>query len=151
VRLTAITIDNTANSRSLTDYAVLTTIDTANLIAQRKMNAHGGDIRFIADNNELNFWVESGMDTNNTRIWVKVPNIPASSTKTIYMYYGDPNHRVCQSSGTKTFAMFDDFGGRGWEEFKYSGNPVMGPGSLAGGICICSARRPKSLEYVRFV
>jgi hypothetical protein len=128
-----ITIDNTANSQSLTDYTILTTVDTASLMAQGKMNAHGGDIRFIADNNELNFWVESGMDTNSTRIWVKVPSIPASSTKTIYMYYGNPNHKVPQGSGAKTFAMFDDFGGRGWEEFKYSGNPVMGPGSPAGG------------------
>ena len=129
----AITIDNTAGSQTLTDYAVMVTVDTEGLIGQNKMTPHGGDIRFVDGNSVLNFWVESGMDTNSTRIWVKVPSIPASSTKTIYMYYGSPNHRVPQGSGAKTFAVFDDFGGRGWEEFKYSHNPVMGPGSPAGG------------------
>ncbi|MGD1992525.1 MAG: DUF2341 domain-containing protein, partial [Anaerolineae bacterium] len=128
-----ITVDNTANPEALTDYAVLLTVDTASLIAAGKMAEHGGDIRFIRDGEELDFWVESGMNTPGTRIWVEVPEVSAGSTEQIVMYYGNPDRRVPQSDGGKTFPMFDDFGGRGWEEFKYSGNPVMGPGSSAGG------------------
>jgi hypothetical protein len=97
------------------------------------MNEHGGDVRFIDGEEELDFWVESGINTASTRIWVEVPNIPASSTKQVCMYYGNPNRRVPQSDGDRTFSVFDNFGGRGWEEFKYSGNPIMGPGSPAGG------------------
>jgi len=112
-----ITIDNT-NPSALTDHALLVTLDTASLIAADKMNAHGGDIRFVDGEEELAFWVESGMDTANTRLWVQVPNIPAAATKTIYLYYGNPNRRVSQSAGDKTFPVFDSFGGSGWEGYK---------------------------------
>ena len=126
-------IDNSTNPSALTDYAVLVSVNTASLIAAGKMNADGGDIRFLDGTTELNFWVESGMNTANTRIWVKVPNIPASSTKSISMYYGNPNRTIPRSDGAKTFPVFDSFGGQGWEGYKYSSNPVMGPGSTAGG------------------
>ena len=128
-----ITIDNTTASEELVDYPVLVTVDTASAIFEGKMTEHGGDIRFIDDDQELDYWVESGMNTSDTRIWVKVPGVAASSSKVIHMYYGNPNRTVPQSDGSKVFPAFDNFGGRGWEELKYSGNPVMGPGSTAGG------------------
>jgi hypothetical protein len=131
----AIIIDNNSGAQALTDYALLVSLDTESLIAAGKMNPHGGDIRFIDanDSNELDFWIEADINTPNTRIWVEVPNIADYSSKIIYMYYGSSNHRVAQSNGQNVFHEFDDFGGRGWEEFKYSGNPVMGPGSTALG------------------
>ncbi|MHC5076823.1 MAG: DUF2341 domain-containing protein, partial [Planctomycetota bacterium] len=128
-----ITIDNSSNAETLINHPLLIELDTAELISSDKMNYHGGDVRFIDSNEVLDFWIESGIDSNSTRIWVEVPNIPALSLKTIEMYYGSINHRVSQSSGNNTFDVFDDFGGRGWEEFKYSGNPLIGPGSTAGG------------------
>jgi hypothetical protein len=39
---------------------------------------------------------------------VKVPSIPASSTKTIYLYYGNPS-ATSQSNGAAVFDFFDDF------------------------------------------
>ena len=130
-----ITINNTTGAETLTNYAVLVTVDTAALIGSGKMNPYCGDVRFVDSTNseELDFWIESGINTSDTRIWVEAPNIPALSTETMYMYYGSANHKVPQSDGNDTFPVFDDFGGRGWEEFKYSSNPVMGPGSSAGG------------------
>jgi hypothetical protein len=128
-----ITIDNSAGSDALTDHAVLVTVDTAALIGAGKMNTHGGDIRFVDGATELDYWVESGLNSAATRIWVEVPSVAALSSHQIAMYYGNPNRTVPRSNGGKTFADFDDFGGRGWEEFKYGGNPVMGPGSTAGG------------------
>ena len=127
-----ITIDNQANSSALADYPVLVTVDTAGLIAAGKLNVNGGDLRFVDGTSELNFWVESGMNTPSTRIWVKVPAIPAAATKSISMYFGNTARTISRSDGAKTFPLFDNFGGTGWEGYKYP-TPVMGPGSTAGG------------------
>ena len=43
------------------------------------------------------------------------------------MYYGNPDRTISRSDGTKVFPVFDNFGGQGWEGYKYSGNPIMGP------------------------
>ncbi|MHC5182883.1 MAG: DUF2341 domain-containing protein, partial [Planctomycetota bacterium] len=136
-----VSVDNTAGLQVLTDHTVLVSIDTATLIAAGKMNPYGGDIRFVDPNGpmELDFWIEGGMNTADTRIWIEIPAIDADSVKTVYMYYGSSNHRVSQSDGSDTFIVFDDFGGRGWEENKYIDNPVMGPGSAAGGSGVFSS------------
>ena len=128
-----ITIDNTSNPFGLTNHPVLVTIDTASLISAGKMDVNGGDIRFLDGTSELDFWVESGMNTASTRIWVEVPAIPAISTKTFAMYYGNPERTISHSDGSKVFPVFDNYGGLGWEGYKYVGNPVTGPGSTAGG------------------
>jgi len=86
-------INVTENSGStLTDYQVILTVDTASLISEGKMQTDCEDIRFT-DSDEitgLSYWIELGCNTPNTKVWVKVPSLPASSTKTIYMYYGNP-------------------------------------------------------------
>jgi hypothetical protein len=49
------------------------------------------DIRFT-DSDEttlIDYWIESGCNTASTKIWVEVPSIAASSSETIYMYYGN--------------------------------------------------------------
>lgn len=106
-----ITINNTQNSNSLTDYQILVTMDTNSLISAGKMRDDCGDIRFFDPDNtssQLNYWIESGCNSTNTKIWVKVPSISAGSTKTIYMYYGNPNAQS-ESDGNATFLFFDDF------------------------------------------
>ncbi|MEM5824432.1 MAG: DUF2341 domain-containing protein, partial [Candidatus Aenigmatarchaeota archaeon] len=80
------------SGNTLTDYQVLITLDTASLISQNKMRNDCGDIRFTDSDGItlLNYWIEPNTcNTNNTRIWVKVPYIPANSNKTIYLYYGN--------------------------------------------------------------
>jgi hypothetical protein len=106
----ALTINNNSNSNSLTDYQVLTTLDTQSLISSGKMRSDCGDIRFTDSDGQtqLNYWIESGCNTSSTKIWVKVPSIPASSTKTIYVYYGNPS-ATSQSNVDATFVFFDDF------------------------------------------
>ncbi len=105
-----ITINNSSNSNALTDYQVLITLDTQSLISAGKMRSDGGDIRFTDSDGStlLNYWIESGINTTSTRIWVKVPSIPASSTKTIYVYYGNPS-ATSVSNGKATFVIYDDF------------------------------------------
>ncbi|MEW6069899.1 MAG: DUF2341 domain-containing protein [Candidatus Thermoplasmatota archaeon] len=96
---------------ALIDYQVLLTIDTASLISVGKMQSDGDDIRFTDANNiELSYWIESGINTTTTKIWVKVPNIPASGTSIIYTYYGNPNASGA-SNGNSTFEFFDNFEG----------------------------------------
>jgi len=105
-----ITIDNTSNSNNLTDYQVLVTLNTQSLISSGKMRNDCGDIRFTDSNGTtlLNYWLESGCNTTLTKIWVKVPLIPANSTKTIYIYYGNPS-ATSLSNPDNTFIFFDDF------------------------------------------
>jgi hypothetical protein len=103
-----ITINNP--SSDLSNYQVLVNLNTESLISSGKMRSDCGDIRFTDSDGltQLNYWLESGCNSDNTRIWVKVPYIPASSTKTIYVYYGNPS-ATSQSNGRATFMFFDDF------------------------------------------
>ena len=57
-----------------------------------KVKHDGSDIRFTDDDGvtHLPHWIEEWDYGAKAIIWVKVPLIPASSTKTIYMYYGNP-------------------------------------------------------------
>lgn len=97
-----ITISNT-NGTTLIDYQVQLIIDTASLISAGKMHSDGGDIRFLDTNGNgnLNYWIESGINTANTKIWVKVPLIPTTG-KQIYLVYGNSSN-LSLSSTTNTF------------------------------------------------
>ncbi|MCC5994254.1 MAG: DUF2341 domain-containing protein [Candidatus Aenigmarchaeota archaeon] len=126
----AINITN-SDSTTLTDYQVLVTLDTRTLISQGKMRSDCGDIRFANSTDYLlSYWIESGCNTNNTRVWVKVPSIPASSSTTIYVYYGNPS-ATSLSNGTAVFIRFDDFSYSGspdttkWREFTQNAYPTV--------------------------
>jgi len=105
-----ITIDNTQNSNTLTDYQVLVNLDTSSLIASGRMRSDCGDIRFYDSDGvtSLNYWLEGPCNSSSTRIWVKIPSIPASSKKTIYLFYGNSS-LTSASNGSATFDAFDDF------------------------------------------
>ncbi len=118
-----ITIDNMQNSNSLTNYQVLVTVDTNSLISAGKMRDDCGDIRFFDPDNPtsyLNYWIESGCNSASTKIWIKVPSIPASSAKTIYMYYGNEN-ASSESNASTVFECFSSFENTfdGWTPSKY--------------------------------
>ena len=84
------TITNPGDAKTF--YQVLVTMDTASLIAANEMRADCGDLRFT-DSDEvtnLNYWIESGCGTAFTRVWVEIPSLPASSQKTIYLKYKNP-------------------------------------------------------------
>lgn len=55
-------------------------------------------------------FIQNGLTTRIQKaiVWVKIPEIPASSTQTIYMYYGNPEASSL-SNGEMTFDFFDDF------------------------------------------
>ena len=108
-----IEIDNTGNASALTDYQVMMTINTQALIAANKLESDGRDLRFTEtqddDTTLMDYWFEAGtLNTTATNVWVKVPTIPASSVKTVYMYYGNAA-AAAASDGSSTFDFFDDF------------------------------------------
>ncbi|MEM3524492.1 MAG: DUF2341 domain-containing protein, partial [Thermoplasmata archaeon] len=104
-----IRIDNRNNPETLWNYTLNFTLDTASLIAQGKMRADCGDLRFAnATGVEIPHWIESGINTATTLIWLKVPQIAGSSITTIYMFYGNPNAQNI-ANASQTFLFYDDF------------------------------------------
>jgi hypothetical protein len=89
---------------ALTDYPVLVTIDTASLIAGGLMRVDAGDLRFGSDSGGvtlLNHWVDSGVNTASTTVFVRVPSLPANGEVIIYMFYGNP--AATDASALSTF------------------------------------------------
>src|SRR3972149_7703963 len=113
-----ITISNTGSS--LTDYQILVTVDTSALISAGKMLSNGNDIRFTTSDGStiVNYWIESGINTTITKIWVKIPSISLGSN-TIYLYYNNPVAPAA-SNGTNTFVFFDDFPGTTLDTSKWT-------------------------------
>jgi len=112
-----IEINITENSgNTLTDYQVFMTVNTQSFITQGKMKSDCGDIRFANKSGYvLDYYIENSTlspsfacNTTSTRMWFKVPNLPASSVTTIYGYYGNPS-ATTRSNGNDTFEFFDDF------------------------------------------
>ncbi|MBN1996393.1 DUF2341 domain-containing protein [candidate division KSB1 bacterium] len=124
---------NNPTGQVLTDYQVKYTIDTATLITAGKMNTDASDMRFAdAADLKLDYWIESGVNTASTIVWVKIPTLPTGLT-TIYMYYGNPVASG-ESNGDAVFVFFDHFDGTSLDPGKWSvtygsisGNP---PGTI---------------------
>jgi len=86
-------INITENSgTTLTNYAV-----AMNITYDDDMQADFDDLRFtiynstIDDEVPLDYYLESKSDGSWAYVWVKIPEIPANSNVTIYMYYGNPS------------------------------------------------------------
>jgi hypothetical protein len=101
---------NNVSSTGLTNYQVSFTINTSELISAGKMRSDCGDIRLYDTDGttELSYWVEDGCNSTSTKVWVKVPDIAANSTKIIYLQYGELD-LTSKSNGDDVFLLFDDF------------------------------------------
>lgn len=103
-------------TRKLNNFQVLFTTSTKALIAAGKMKNDCSDIRFVAEDNQtvLPHYIESGINTDDTKIWIKISTIPAATSINepsyikIYMYYGNPN-ALSVADGRNVFEVFDDF------------------------------------------
>ena len=91
---TALPVSVTENSgATLNGYQLKLAIDTQGLIGAGLMNADGSDLRFGADEQGttlFNYWIESGINTPATVVWVKLGTLPASSSIGIWMFTGNP-------------------------------------------------------------
>jgi hypothetical protein len=92
----------------LIDYQVLVNLSENEFPIEA--NESGADLRFVdANGNVLNYWIEEfNHSAKSARIWIKVPELPANETKTLKMYWGNPNAPP-MSNGDAVFEFFDDF------------------------------------------
>ncbi len=99
------TVDNSLTASNLIDYQIRLEVNY-----DSDMNADFSDLRFTDSDGTtpIDFWVQSYISGTSAVVWVEVPNIPASNTSDIYMYYGN-NAAVSASNGENTFLLFDDF------------------------------------------
>ncbi len=133
-----ITISNSGSS--LTDYQILITIDTASLITSSKLRSDCGDIRFASSDGStlLDYWIESGINSSSTKIWVKASSL-STGTNTIYVYYNNPS-ATSLSNFAATFPATPV--NNGFETGTFSGWTATGPGLsvVSGGIGNYQAR-----------
>lgn len=101
----AVTIDNTLNPNYLIGYQI-----QLNVPYDSDMIPDFSDLRFTDSDGQtlIPYWVESYVPSISAVVWVKVPSIPASSTETIYMYYGNPS-ATSESNPDNTFDVFLNF------------------------------------------
>ncbi len=86
-----ITVTNNTGTAT-TNLQVRVTVDTQTPIGLTNMLASGNDIRFgknCAGTTLFNYWIESGLNTTTTQIWVKLDSLNANESRTFYMYYGN--------------------------------------------------------------
>jgi flagellin-like protein len=96
-----ITIEENSGN-DLTDYQMELSIGY-----DSDMQVNYEDLRFIdSGGNELDHWIESTGDPAS--VWVEIPTISASSTATIYLYYGNAAASSA-SDADATFVFFDSF------------------------------------------
>lgn len=76
----------------LTNYQLRLTLDTQGPVAAGQMIATGDDIRFTSSCTggiSFPYWIESGMNTTATTIWVNIDTLHANESRTIYLQYGN--------------------------------------------------------------
>jgi hypothetical protein len=87
---------NSSDPANIANYQVSLNVDTAALISQGKMRSDCGDVRFNDGQTVLGYWLESGCNTANTKIWVKIPNLISGQNK-VYISYGTSTFTTASS------------------------------------------------------
>ncbi len=110
-----ITIDNSSNLNTLTDYQIFVKLDSGDSDFWSNVKSDGGDVRFIngAQDTALDFWIQDWNYASNTAsIWVQVDSMAAATTSEIFMYYGN-------SSATTTSDQYAPFTYSSMEDLFY--------------------------------
>jgi len=135
-----VTVSNNT-STALSKYQVKVVVNTSILISAGKMISTGDDIRFVDPTtcSNLNYWIESGINSSTTIIWVKLVSLAANGNEVINMYYGNPAAPAA-SNGDSTFIIFDDFIGTSLNTSKWSITTSGNNASVVvtGGNLVCS-------------
>ena len=100
----ALPITITNSGGALVDYQISLTINTAQYVTAGQMLANGNDIRFGSPcgTTMYSYYIQSGINTATTTIWVKIPSLAAGSTTLMYMFYG--NNAATAASTLSIFA-----------------------------------------------
>ena len=75
---------------TMTNYQVPVILNTQTLISMGLMQTNGNDIRFGQDcigSSLYDHWTEGYLNTDSTKLWVKVPSVPGNNSVTnIYVF-----------------------------------------------------------------
>ncbi len=74
------------------DYQLELTINTQDLITAGQMLPDGSDLRFTGTcggTPVFSYWIESGINTPATKVWVNIDTLNPGSDRLIYMQYGN--------------------------------------------------------------
>lgn len=69
-------------------------INTKGLIDAGQLKADGSDLRFgkdLAGSVLYPYYIESGINTTSTKVWIKLDVMVPNTTATLYMFYGNKN------------------------------------------------------------
>lgn len=117
-----ITFDNASQAENLTDFPVLVKLNSSRINYNNTQNS-GQDIRFTDSDGTtlLSYEIEKWDESGESFVWVKVPQIDASSsTDNIYMYYGNS---VASDGQTATSVWDSNF--KLVQHLKESGNGAL--------------------------
>ena len=130
----------TNSGAELTNYAIEVTLDKGHTAFWAAVQNDGDDIRIVdADNTTVLSHGLTAFDYTNkiARIWVKVPSLPASSSKSIYLYYGNGSASDASDIDTafsninNTNILYDGFTGASIDTDKWGGD--TGSATVSGG------------------
>jgi len=99
-----VTITNNTAS-TLTNFQVMLNVPLADLPG---MDANCNDVRVLDSDQKtgIDFFVDTC--ATNLIVWVELPTLNASATKTIYLYYNNASLNTSASNGDNTFLQFID-------------------------------------------
>lgn len=103
-QLASITVTNNEN-KLVRNWQLPIYMNTAGLVAANYMQADGDDIRFSSECSSvvpLNYYIDSGMNTAKTKIWIKIDSLNPLATRVIYLFMANP-----AATGASTLATFN--------------------------------------------
>lgn len=81
------------NGKERDDYPVFLEVNTSDWINSGFIKNDASDLRFAYDclgEEPVPYWIESGLNTPSTSIWVRVNNLPADGQLNLYVFGGNP-------------------------------------------------------------
>ena len=99
------------SGNTLTDYQVPINLSVSDW--SNKPNSDFSDLRFTYYNStddtetEIPYWIEDYVASEWVYVWVKVPEIPASGSTTVYVYYGNTTPVESESNATNTLVYYN--------------------------------------------
>ena len=130
-----LTVDNTGNPSSLTQYQVRVVLDSSITDFWNGIESDGRSIRLTDGDGStlLDYFVDAfDYGAENTEIYVELPSIPAAASTNVYIYYGNGSSSSL-SNGFTTFFFYDDFesGDLGWQTYLSGSVAVIDDGGNA--------------------
>ncbi len=107
-----IEINNVNNPETLIDYQIWFVFNSSALVSAGKLDQNGTSIRITDEDGKtlLPFWIESWnlVSSTGSKVWVRVPTIPADSKKYIYMYIRNTSTNSV-SNKDAVFDLYEDW------------------------------------------